>query len=229
MAPADDLPPLEQVTRRTAHDQIYLELRDGLMSGRFRPGQQLKLRPLAKAFGTSPLPVRDALGRLVAEKALTVSPSRTTEVPTLTREGFEDLSRVRRLIEGDAAAAAVERITAAERRELDRLNALMKKQFEDGDQTSYLAGNRAFHFTVYRASRSSVACEIIEGLWLRAGPALTLLSGFGQKITSTMALVHHADLMRAFETGDAEAARAAIQADIHDASTCILSRILDKA
>lgn len=48
-------------------EQLYQNIRSGLLAGRFQPGQRLKIRDLAAEWGTSPMPVRAALQRLVAE------------------------------------------------------------------------------------------------------------------------------------------------------------------
>ena len=59
--------------RDSLHDQIHQHCRAHLMAGRFVPGQKLSLRPLAREFKTSLIPVRDALNALVAQGALEMS------------------------------------------------------------------------------------------------------------------------------------------------------------
>ena len=50
-------------------EQLYQNIRAALLEGRFQPGERLKIRDLAAEWGTSPMPVRGALQRLVAEGA----------------------------------------------------------------------------------------------------------------------------------------------------------------
>lgn len=47
------LPVLRQVSRETLQEQVYRQLREALMSGRFEPGQKLTIRGLAEALGSS--------------------------------------------------------------------------------------------------------------------------------------------------------------------------------
>ena len=47
-------------------EQLYQNIRSCLLAGRFQPGERLKIRDLAAQWGTSPMPVRAALQRLVA-------------------------------------------------------------------------------------------------------------------------------------------------------------------
>ena len=76
---------LARIARETVQERVYCALRDQLMRGGFEPGQKLKIAELAAAFGTSAMPVRDALNRLTVERALETLPSRTVRVPALSK------------------------------------------------------------------------------------------------------------------------------------------------
>jgi DNA-binding GntR family transcriptional regulator len=65
---------ISPVGRETLNDRVYRELKKSIMSGAFKPGSELKLRSVAEALGTSLMPVRDAMRRLVAERALEMRP-----------------------------------------------------------------------------------------------------------------------------------------------------------
>ena len=62
------LPKLAPVDRGTIQQRVYQQLREALMKGRFAPGDVVTLRSLADAFGTSAMPVREAVRQLVAER-----------------------------------------------------------------------------------------------------------------------------------------------------------------
>jgi DNA-binding FadR family transcriptional regulator len=64
------------VERETLNDRVYRELKNSIMAGSLKPGSELTLRSVADALGTSLMPVRDAMRRLVSERALEVLPSR---------------------------------------------------------------------------------------------------------------------------------------------------------
>jgi len=81
-------------------EQLYQNLRQALLSGRFQPGERLKIRDLADEWGTSPMPVRAALQRLVAEGALEGEPQRSLRVPVMTRERYLQILQVRQSLEG---------------------------------------------------------------------------------------------------------------------------------
>ncbi|WP_176316001.1 GntR family transcriptional regulator, partial [Burkholderia vietnamiensis] len=70
MSPRITPPALQLVESETMADKVYQQLREALMSGRFAPGQALSLRGVAEAVGSSTMPVRAALTRLAADRAL---------------------------------------------------------------------------------------------------------------------------------------------------------------
>src|SRR3569833_2179012 len=67
--------------RETVQDRVYSVLRDRLMRGGFEPGQKLKIAELATALGTSAMPIREALNRLAAERAIDSLRNRSVRVP----------------------------------------------------------------------------------------------------------------------------------------------------
>ena len=56
---------------------MYEAIRQALITGRIAPGKGVSLRSLAAELSVSPMPVRDAVRRLVAERALAIA--RATE------------------------------------------------------------------------------------------------------------------------------------------------------
>ena len=86
---------LGQIESATIQVQVYQRLREALFTGMFAPGQSLTIRGLADSLGTSSMPVRESLQRLVAEHALVQMPNRTFKVTPFTPEMFRELVRVR--------------------------------------------------------------------------------------------------------------------------------------
>jgi DNA-binding GntR family transcriptional regulator len=204
---------LTRIARETVQQRVYAALRDQLMRGGFEPGQKLKIAELAEAFGTSAMPVRDALNRLTAERALETLPSRTVRVPALSKRALHDLRETRFAVEGLAIARAASNMS---RETLATLEKLIEAQIEtDAGHFSERSAeqNRAFHFAIYRQSGSTVLLPIIESLWLQFGPYLREASerfdgGDGRGTN------FHVEMLDALTRGDALAARAALETDI---------------
>jgi DNA-binding GntR family transcriptional regulator len=201
--------PIGAVERETLNDRVYREMRTMIMSGGFEPGSELTLRTLAQALRVSLMPVRDAISRLVVERALEMLPNRTVVVPEITAGRFLEIRRVRLLLEGEATALACQHICSDE---IEALKNLHKKITSLGrnKQRQFFSLNQRFHFMIYEAAKSPLLLSIIESLWLQIGP---LFNHIPLNFTSEGAQ-GHAPIVAALEAHDASAARAALVEDL---------------
>jgi DNA-binding GntR family transcriptional regulator len=218
---------VEPLDRQTLGERAYAQLADLLISGRLAPGEKLSLRTAAEVLGVSIMPVREAVSRLVADKALEVAANRAVRVPVMSATQFRDLTKVRIAIEGHSAAEAARLRDAANLVSIASAEAAMRAESEvkAPDLPRAVELNKTFHFAVYDAARSPVLVEIIRALWLKAGPVINLdLRGNPDRLAKGDAIRFHAAVRKAIENGDAEGARAGIAADIAGAAEFILSR-----
>ncbi|MDX1297929.1 MAG: GntR family transcriptional regulator [Pseudomonas sp.] len=193
-------------------DQLYQRIRDGLLAGRFQPGERLKIRDLAAEWGTSPMPVRAALQRLVAEGALEGEPQRSVRVPPMTRERYQNIFQVRLSLEGLAVELATPNLTAADLAELRDCVARMDVAIEQRQVQNYLDANSQFHLHLYGACANPVLLRSIESLWLQVGPFFNRL--FTEADLSLRLNDFHEQAFAAIEAGDAKAARQAMEQDL---------------
>src|SRR5947209_1366860 len=91
--------PHRPVVRGTLPGEIYRAIKELILYGGSAPGELVTIQSLADAFGVSAMPVREALQRLTAEKALTVVSGRSVGIPELDASRLRDLCRVRVEIE----------------------------------------------------------------------------------------------------------------------------------
>jgi DNA-binding GntR family transcriptional regulator len=192
-------PILSGPERDTLQLRVYRALANGLKTGMFKPGEAVTLRSLATRLGTSAMPVREAVSRLIAERALVLLPNRSVIVPRVSC--------------AQATPALVRR--------LSEINDAMKHSLAIDDLHGALSQNTDFHFLLYRAARQEVILPLIEMLWLQAGPflALSLLTP-GAGWTAR----YHQAVIAALRGGQGVAARRAIAADIEETTTQLLKR-----
>jgi DNA-binding GntR family transcriptional regulator len=210
---------MPKLQRNTLNEEVYQQLKHALMTGRIAPGSTMTIRSLAKSFGISPMPVREALRRLVAEHVLVLLPNRSVSLPIITRERFREITRIRTSLEGLAAEEATPLVTSDVVRRMARLNDEMEMPGQT-KRPEYLVKNREFHFCLYQSSRLPTLVKIIEALWLQIGPLLTIQQeefASGGVIVQTQ----HRRLLKALKKGDAVEARDAVVNDIEDAAKII--------
>jgi DNA-binding GntR family transcriptional regulator len=217
---------VEPVLRTTVQEQVYLRIKDLILSGNVKPGQPVTIPALSETLGVSHMPVREALRRLVAERALTVVSGRSLGVPALSLKRLEELVRVRIEIEGFAAEWAAENMTTEE---LDGSAALvvgMADAIRQSDVTAFLRMNRDFHFGIYAATRSPVLLSTIESLWFQVSPYFSMLYPFGDYPRSNL---EHAAILAALQRRDGRAARAALAEDLRGAATALRMALAQNA
>lgn len=215
---------IKRVTRETLHDRVYLALRKAIMTGAIRPGESMTIRLLADELGTSSMPVREALRRLVAEGALEVLPNRSVTPPAMTAERYSEICSIRMALEGKLAESAAMRLGAKDLAQLEEIHRAMCGP-RRLTLREYLVKNQEFHFIIYRAAGMPVTLPFVESLWLQIGP---LLNHVANDIGVQNATEHHGAALAALRRRDGPAARAAIEADISDALRMIVHRIGDQ-
>jgi DNA-binding GntR family transcriptional regulator len=105
------------------------------------------------------------------------------------------------------------------RRLRDDDGALMKA-LAGGDVSGYMRANHDFHFTIYAHADAELFYDMARMLWLQAGPFMRVV--FGRLGTVSLPKDHHQDMIRALESGDGEAARASMAADIREGMELML-------
>lgn len=218
----EDVPfKISPVERETFQKQSYRKLREALMKGRFLPGNTVSLRGLARELGTSPMPIREAVRHLVAEKALELRENRTFSVPVMTRAKLNELRKVRLILEGAVAGEAGKNISEEELIELQGLQDEMKSAIARGDSKRYLTKNQDFHFLLYRSAGMAIAVDIIETLWLQIGPSFNFLllakqPGKRSRTDASFLTTHHDAILAALQERRPAAVRRALEQDIND-------------
>ena len=194
-----------------AHERLYRSLRTQVMHGELAPGQSLTLRGLGRTFGTSMTPAREAVRRLVAEGALTLSSSGRISTPELSNERIEELASIRALLEPELGGRALPRAHFALIDRLQAINALCSEAVVKRDAVAYVRTNLEFHRTLYLRAQAPAMLAMVETVWLQLGPTMRSLY---TKIRRNEPPQHHRMILAALRAGDEPALRLAIRTDV---------------
>jgi DNA-binding GntR family transcriptional regulator len=192
------------------HEAVYRELRERILFGGFRPGGAVTLRGLAEELGVSPMPVREAVRRLIAERALTMQDNRRVLVPAMTRAKFDEILFARCTLEPELAARALPRMRPADIAKLAAVDECIDQTMISGDVEGYMRANYRFHFSIYEWADAETLRSVVESIWLQFGPFMRM--AYGRLRTSKLE-DHHQAALDAMRRGDEGALRAAIAAD----------------
>ncbi|MEM6356312.1 MAG: GntR family transcriptional regulator [Pseudomonadota bacterium] len=200
--------------RQPANEQVYLSLRARLLEGALEPGASLTLRGVAASLGVSMTPAREAVRKLVAERALGMTGSGRILVPLPNASELEELFAARRLLEPELARRAAK---AASKRVGPLLKALevqddaLEAAIGAGDAQGYVRANTGFHATLYAAAEAPALMALVESIWLQTGPTMRRVYG----VIGTRALQDfHETALAALSDDDPDGLARAIRDDV---------------
>jgi DNA-binding GntR family transcriptional regulator len=206
------------------HERVYRALRARILAGEMAPGDSVTLRGLAEALGVSMTPVREAVRRLVAERALEMTASGRASVPVPGAARLDELFRARELLEPELAVRAVPRADRALIARLRQIDARIDACLAAGDAAAYVRANTEFHTTLYARADSPALMALVESVWLQTAPMMRRL--YGRLGTAALADYHEAALA-ALARRDAPALAEAIRADVAQGAALLRQATLD--
>jgi DNA-binding GntR family transcriptional regulator len=194
-----------------AHDRVYRGLRSRIMHGEVAPGKALTLRGIATEFEVSMTPAREALRRLSAEGALTMSNSGRVSTPELSNERIEELAALRSLLEVELASRALPRAHIALIDRLQTINARITEDIARQDAVAYIRRNLEFHRTLYLRAQAPAMLAMAETVWLQLGPTMRALYGRLRRLDPPH---YHRLIIAALKAGDEPSLRLAVRSDV---------------
>ncbi|MCZ7674739.1 MAG: GntR family transcriptional regulator [Roseovarius sp.] len=204
----------------SAHDRVYRGLRGRIMHGDLAPGHALTLRGLAAEYGVSMTPAREAVRRLSAEGALTVSSSGRVTTPELSNERIEELAALRTLIEVELASRALPRAHIALIDRLQTINGLIVEVIAQRDAVGYIRRNLEFHRTLYLRAQAPAMLAMAETVWLQLGPTMRMLY---TRVHRQEPPHYHRLIIAALKAGDEPGLRLAVRSDVTQGLKMLLS------
>lgn len=153
------------IRRETLETQVYEALRKAITQGRLARDERLVQDDLATQFGTSRIPVRDALKRLESEGLAKLDERGSYVVSYFGSEDVEEIYGLRLLLEPYAAGKGLDGATASDLEDLENIGQEMKTAAVLKDIERYVQLNQAFHLSLYELSRQHRLMRMIQSLW----------------------------------------------------------------
>jgi DNA-binding GntR family transcriptional regulator len=192
--------------------QLIVRFRERILSGSYPPGSALRQDGLAAEFGTSKIPVREALVQLQSEGLVDIYPNRGFQVRPLASAELDEVFRLRLQIEPTAVALGAKLASAADhgaaRDALEQLNdAAAAGEFASSGRL-----NRAFHLLLIVPRLQPVAAEILSRLHTLAQRYVQ--AHLRPEGRAKRASREHAALLKAWRLGKSREARALMHSHI---------------
>jgi DNA-binding GntR family transcriptional regulator len=198
-----------KVSKPRAADEVFATLKDEILCGDIGPGQMLSENEIARRFGVSRTPVREALTQLACERLVQVMPQRGHLVRTVSFSEVMEAFRMRELLEVEAAGTAARYITDEEIESL-------RKLLSDPEDT--VTAHFKFHTAIGHISRNRLLAETLEEILMLMQRMVVNHPKFGHQGPELKVL-------EALATRDPETAREAIRAHVNEVRDSLLNNL----
>jgi DNA-binding GntR family transcriptional regulator len=191
---------------------VVSAVRDGIMQGRFAPGQRLPEADLVSMYDASRGAVRTALAQLENEGIVERERNRGARVRPISLQEAVEITEARAVVEGLCAAKAAVRASADDRTRLRELGVELATTVENSDVVSYSRVNQQIHRAIRDLSGHETAGRMLDRLRtqsVRYHYTIALLPG-----RPAVGLQEHLQVIETVCSGDPDVAEQTMRAHL---------------
>lgn len=152
----------ERIGSNLLSERVTNEIRDLILNGQLAPGERIGQEALAERFGTSRIPVREALRQLESEGLVSLVPNSGASVAKLDLHECLEIYKIRELLEPLALSESIPFLQSHDIQALEDA-ALAMEETQDSDE--FLRLDREFHLSSYRGAKTMRLRALVENYW----------------------------------------------------------------
>jgi DNA-binding GntR family transcriptional regulator len=205
----------------TFSETIFSKLADDIVRGAIAPGERLEEQAIARQFGVSRTPVREALRRLCGTGLVEAAPRRGVTVVRIAVEQLTDMFDAIGELEGLCARLSAQRMTMLERRKLERVNERCRELVDADAEGDYAALNEQFHELIYQGAHNVSIAATTRGFRQRLGP-FRILQFVRVGGRTQAAFREHDEIVAGILASDGERAHRAMRSHVASSSLDVI-------
>lgn len=159
-----DQSPFQTIRQGDLVAEVARRMEEAILSGQLQPGQRLGEADLARRFGVSRAPVREAARQLQQRGLLIAEPRRGFFVRPISVQEIDDVYGIRICLESCAATAAATTLSPAHLSDLTARVEAMRDHARAGREDALVEEDFAFHVAVCEASGNRRLAGLITDL-----------------------------------------------------------------
>ena len=210
--------------RRTLSQEIYEALKRDVVTLVYAPGAPIREKELAARFGSSRVPVREALGRLHQEGFLDSIPYRGYSARQISLREIGDSFDLRLVLETHAAELAATKATPEDLDQLDALGLVEYRPKDVDSYTEFLENNLHYHLAIAEVAGNAQLTRVLGDLLESMQRIFFLgldLGDFGGEMRG-----EHEQLNAVLRARDADGAAACVREQIKASKQRILDALV---
>ncbi|SFR75158.1 GntR family transcriptional regulator [Anaeromicropila populeti] len=146
----------------TLRGRVFSQIREGILSGKYKSGDELKESTIGQELGVSRTPVREALRQLELEGLVKIIPNKGAYVNGLSSKDLKDIYSIRSYLEGLCARWACANITEEQIEDLEEIIYLSDFHAQKMHHEQLLELDNKFHDVLYEASNSKMLKHLLK-------------------------------------------------------------------
>lgn len=190
-------------------DSLRESIEESIATGQLTPGTRLDEIELARRFGVSRTPIREALSQLAGEGLILIRPRRGAIVADLPPARLVEMFEVMAELEAMCVRLASRRIDADGLAGLTEAHERCRQAADGGDADGYFYANEDFHKALYAGAHNVFLAEQAQSLQRQLRPYRRLQLRVRNRVQRSFA--EHQCIVDALMAGDGDAAVAAVR------------------
>ncbi len=193
----------------TIAEEVCRKIADDVIRGDFPPGTKLEGQVLADRYGISRTPVREALRQLVTTGLVEVRPRKGFTVSEINGDQLAKMFEALGEVESLCTRFAAQRMSATERKKLQRLHEHCAERADGEDIEAYFEADNEFHDAIQNGAHNEYMTGAAAALRMRLAPFR--FAHFRVEHRSQTSSDEHDRIVRAIVAGSPDEAQAAMR------------------
>ena len=187
---------------RPLYEEVAERLRTSIFSHELAPGSWIDEQAIAKEYGISRTPMREAIKILAAEGLITMKMRRGAYVTEVSKSDLNQIFTVLALLEGQACRETAIKASEGQLEALDSIHMKLERAAADRDLDQFFAINQSFHDKLQEISNNPWMKRVIDDL--RKVLKLQRRDSLSKRGRMESSLVEHRKILSALLARDAD-------------------------
>ena len=188
--------------------QAANKIRSLIQENKLMPGAHINIDFLAKEFGISQTPIREALKKLIAEGIAVYRPKVGYSVRNLTLHEYLQVSEIHQVLETYLVKELAKMPFIVDMVSLNTINQELQSHIKENDLEGMARANDNFHRKLYENYHNKLLVSRLFDLWNEVRSLRNMM--YENKIFTSKMVREHEAIIAAIAKGDPEAAERAI-------------------
>ncbi|MFM1869479.1 MAG: hypothetical protein RLY99_223 [Pseudomonadota bacterium] len=187
---------------RPLYEEVAERLRTSIFSHELAPGSWIDEQAIAKEYGISRTPMREAIKILAAEGLITMKMRRGAYVTEVSKSDLNQIFTVLALLEGQACRETALKASEGQLEALDSIHMKLERAAADRDLDQFFAINQSFHDKLQEISNNPWMKRVIDDL--RKVLKLQRRDSLSKRGRLESSLIEHRKILSALLARDAD-------------------------